>query len=79
MHLFGRHAPTDMDAYVAAEASAPGIVAGISAEHNGLPFEVPDFRPGPQRKAGDPPASWEAKSLYGDIGAEGATHYPRED
>ena len=71
--------PTDMDVYLSAEASAPGIVAGISADNQGLPFEVPDFRPGPKRKAGDPPASWQATSLYGGIEAEGATRYPRAD
>ena len=70
---------TDMDAYLAAEASAPGIVAGISAEHEGLPFEVPDFRPGSLRKAGEPPDTYRARSLYGSIEAEGVTYYPRED
>ena len=70
---------TDMDVYLSAEASAPGIVAGISAEHKGLPFEVPDFRPGPNRTAGDPPGILKAKSLHGGVEAEGATHYPRED
>ncbi|MBI3946785.1 MAG: Gfo/Idh/MocA family oxidoreductase [Armatimonadetes bacterium] len=69
--------PTDMDVYLAAEACAPGIVAGISAEYEGLPFAVPDFRPGPHRKAGEPPATYMARSLYGDIEREGATHHPR--
>ncbi|MBI3946573.1 MAG: Gfo/Idh/MocA family oxidoreductase [Armatimonadetes bacterium] len=71
--------PTDMDVYLAAEASAPGIVAGISVEHEGLPFAVPDFRPGPRRKAGEYPATYKAKSLYGDIEREGVTHNPREE
>ena len=31
--------------YMAADNAAPAILAGQSAEENGMPFEVPDFRP----------------------------------
>ena len=63
-------APLDMDIYTACEATAPGIVAGISAAHQGLPFAVPDFRPNADRKLGDAPKSYKAKSIYGDIHAD---------
>ena len=57
----------ELDVYASVEASAPGIVASISAEYNGMPFCVPDFRPNETRKAGQEPATRKAHSLYGDI------------
>ncbi|MDP2989104.1 MAG: hypothetical protein Q8O57_00865, partial [Kiritimatiellota bacterium] len=42
--------------YKAAETAAPAALAGLSAENNGAWFDVPDFRPGKNRKAGQMPA-----------------------
>ncbi len=65
-----RGAAMQLDVYGAAEATAPGIVASISAEHEGTPFRVPGFRPGPERKAGEEPASRLARSVDGRIERE---------
>lgn len=65
-----RGAPMQLDVYGAVEATAPGIVASISAEYEGLPFAVPGFRPGPDRRAGDEPASRFAHSVWGGVERE---------
>ena len=44
-----------MDVYKAAESAAPAIMAALSAEQGSQCLPVPDFRPGPERKPGDPP------------------------
>ena len=44
----------DIDVYRAVETAAPCIVAAQSAEQDGRMLDVPDFRPGPERKAGQP-------------------------
>jgi hypothetical protein len=41
--------------YRAADTAAPAILAGISAEKNGEWLDVPDFRPGENRKKGEMP------------------------
>ncbi|MDD5678746.1 MAG: Gfo/Idh/MocA family oxidoreductase [Kiritimatiellae bacterium] len=41
--------------YKAAETAAPAVLAGLSAEKNGEWFDVPDFRPNKNRKAGHMP------------------------
>lgn len=68
--------PVEMNVYLAAEACAPGIVGGISAEYDGLPFAVPDFRPGENRKYGEVPETHKAKSLYGNIERDGYIRTP---
>jgi predicted dehydrogenase len=46
-----------MDVYRAAESAAPAILAAQSAEQNSQLLEIPDFRPGPHRPAGQLPAT----------------------
>ncbi len=47
----------DIDVYQALNTAAPCIVAAASAEQGGATLAVPDFRPGPNRKRGEPPVS----------------------
>ena len=47
-------APSEMDVYQAVETAAPAILAAQSVEEDGVAFDVPDFRPGPDRAAGEP-------------------------
>ena len=47
--------PPVIDVYRAAEIAAPAAVAGTSAEQGSAPLPVPNFRPGPERKAGHAP------------------------
>lgn len=54
--------PLAIDVYTALEASAPGIVAGMSAERNGVPLRLPDFRPGGDRVAGQEPKTREPET-----------------
>ena len=49
------HTTPPMDVYTAADTAAPAILAAQSAEQNSAPLDVPDFRPGPHRKPGQPP------------------------
>lgn len=42
----------EFDVYRAAEITAPAILAADSIRQGGVSLEVPDFRPGPQRKVG---------------------------
>jgi predicted dehydrogenase len=51
--LYGR--PLDMDVYRAVETAAPAILAARSIEEGNQPFDVPDFRPGPNRQPGQMP------------------------
>jgi hypothetical protein len=51
----------DLDVYKAAETAAPAILAAQSAELDGVRLDVPDFRPGPQRAAGQAPATMGGK------------------
>jgi len=44
-----------MDAYRAAEVTAPALMAGMSIDKGSVPLEVPDFRPGAGRKTGHLP------------------------
>src|SRR5439155_21580410 len=44
--------PTLIDVYRAAGIAAPAAVAGLSVDRGSVPLEVPDFRPGPNRRAG---------------------------
>ena len=46
-----------IDVYRACEMAGPAIVAGHSAEQGSVLLPVPDFRPGPARPAGQPPAN----------------------
>lgn len=48
--------PPDIDVYQAVDTAAPCILAAQAAEQGGATFTVPDFRPGPQRKKGQPQA-----------------------
>jgi len=48
-------ATPDIDVYQAVETAAPVIFAGLSAERNGEMLEIPNFRPGPDRAAGQAP------------------------
>lgn len=45
----------EMDVYKAAECAAPAIIAAQSAEQDGVRLEIPDFRPGIHRDAGQHP------------------------
>lgn len=49
------HIPVDIDVYQAVETAAPAILAAHSIEHNNKPIDVPNFRPGPHRQAGQMP------------------------
>lgn len=44
-----------MDVYKSVETAAPAILAGKSIDQGNMPYDVPDFRPGPGRKAGQSP------------------------
>lgn len=60
IYALGRHLRGEeelaFDVYAAAETAAPAAAAAWSIEQDGVPVAVPDFRPGPQRAAGQPPA-----------------------
>ena len=45
----------DIDVYQAVETAAPVIMAGLSAEQGGQTMDIPDFRPGKDRKKGEQP------------------------
>ena len=47
----------DIDLYQAVETAAPVIIAARSAEQDGARLDVPDFRPGPDRRRGERPSS----------------------
>jgi len=47
--------PPDIDVYQAVETAAPAILAADSADAGSVPMRVPDFRPGPERAAGEGP------------------------
>lgn len=48
--------PPVLDVYRAAGVAGAAATAGTSAENGGSALPVPDFRPGPARKAGEAPA-----------------------
>ena len=48
-------ARSPMDAYKAADATVPALIAGASIDHGSRPLDVPDFRPGAERKPGESP------------------------
>jgi len=45
----------ELDVYRAVETAAPALFAAKSIAEGSVPFEVPDYRPGPHRKAGEAP------------------------
>lgn len=45
----------EIDVYTAMDTAAPAILAADSIEQGSIPFDVPDFRPGPTRKSGETP------------------------
>lgn len=47
--------PVEMDVYKAADTAAPAILAGLSIENGSIPFNVPDFAPGNNRRSGKMP------------------------
>ncbi|MBN1435467.1 MAG: Gfo/Idh/MocA family oxidoreductase [Sedimentisphaerales bacterium] len=47
----------DLDVYDAVNTAAPAILAAKSIAENNMPQDVPDFRPGPHRAAGEMPKS----------------------
>ena len=51
-----RDTPSPMDVYRTVEATVPSLYAGLSIERGSQPIDVPDFRPGPDRRAGEPPS-----------------------
>ena len=51
-----RGEPLEMDVYTGVETAAPAAAAIASIEQGSAPQSVPDFRPGPHRKAGELPA-----------------------
>lgn len=57
IHNFGKvllgQAEPDIDVYQAVETAAPAIMAVKSLENDGAPQDVPDFRPGGQRRKGE--------------------------
>jgi len=53
--LLGRRERPDIDVYQAVETAAPAILAVESLKDGGALREIPDFRPGPARKAGEDP------------------------
>jgi len=53
-----RDTPAELDVYKAVETAAPAILAGQSIDDENNPQVVPDFRPGPQRKAGEMPKTY---------------------
>lgn len=52
-----RGVPLEFDVYKAVETAAPGILAAKSIAEGGMPQQAPDFRPGPNRKAGEMPSN----------------------
>lgn len=52
-----RDVPLEFDVYRAAETAAPAALAAESIADGGRPRAVPDFRPGPHRKAGHKPSA----------------------
>jgi predicted dehydrogenase len=52
--LSGR--PAELDVYGAMDTAAPAILAAESIARGSTPLAVPDFRPGPARRHGEPPA-----------------------
>lgn len=53
--LHGKKAAPDIDVYQAVETAAPVILAVESLRQGGALKELPDFRPGPARRAGEDP------------------------
>ena len=51
-----RGVPPELDVYKAVETAAPAILAAKSIAEGNMPLDVPDFRPGPNRKTGEMPA-----------------------
>lgn len=47
--------PVELDVYKAIDTAAPAILAAKSIAEGNTPQDVPDFRPGPNRKAGEIP------------------------
>jgi predicted dehydrogenase len=47
----------EFDIYKAADTAAPAILAAVSMDQDNMPQEVPDFRPGPNRKHGQLPTN----------------------
>ena len=47
--------PPELDVYKSVETAAPSVLAAKSIEEENRPFDVPDFRPGDHRKAGEWP------------------------
>ena len=47
----------EFDIYKAADTAAPAILSAVSIEQENAPQEVPDFRPGPNRKHGNLPTN----------------------
>lgn len=45
--------PLELDVYRAMDTAAPAILAAESIAQGSIPLPVPDFRPGPARKAGE--------------------------
>jgi len=52
--VLGRR-PQDFDVYRAMDTAAPAILAAASIDQGSVPLDVPDFRPGPHRAAGQAP------------------------
>ena len=50
-----RGVPPELDVYRAVETAAPAILAAKSIAEENTPQDVPDFRPGPNRKKGEMP------------------------
>ncbi|MFA9479555.1 Gfo/Idh/MocA family protein [Phycisphaerales bacterium AB-hyl4] len=53
-----RDVAPELDVYRAVETAAPAIAAAMSIAQGNQPIDVPDFRPGPHRRAGEPPANF---------------------
>lgn len=52
-----RDVPLEFDVYKAVETAAPGILAARSIAEGSKPQEVPEFRPGVNRKSGEMPGN----------------------
>lgn len=50
-----RGVPPELDVYKSVETAAPAILAAKSIAEDNAPQDVPDFRPGPNRKQGEMP------------------------
>jgi hypothetical protein len=48
----------ELDVYKSVETAAPAILAAESIENDNQPMDVPDFRPGPDRRHGEWPEGW---------------------